>query len=142
MARLYRLEHRTQKSLCYKNSITFSSPYEISSMIYDMEEISQSNQKVLLAAYRLLSSKHNHGDYRPAPFQDGIDMDLGNEFCGSPCINTLDEWFDGFLDLFIGLGFVVREYIVDDIKIGDSGLQCSARYIAVHKSKIIDLKLA
>jgi hypothetical protein len=142
MARIFRLEHKTLKSKLYPNTPTFTSPYEIGSYLYRKPKAYGAKLSVLTDVYQELNELHNSdNNYRPAPFQDGIDLEFEREFCGSPSVDDLAEWFEGVFDKFLELGFVVREYIVDSTKIGNSGLQCVARYSEIKESKIIELNL-
>jgi hypothetical protein len=140
MARIYRLEHKALKSKLYPNTPTFTSPYEIGTYLYRKSKAYDVNLDDLTNAFITLSDLHNaDNNYRPAPFQDGIELEFEREFCGSPSVDDLAEWFEGVFDEFLQLGFVVREYIVDSTKIGNSGLQCVARYDTIKKSKIIKI---
>jgi len=149
MARIYRLEHKSVKPKKYPDTPTFISVYDSQNILYSstildddyLSESEKSKWDMLKNTYDRLIGKHNDGDYRPTPCQDGIDFEFDREFCGSPSIDALAEWFEFVFDDFLKLGFVVREYIVDSTKIGDSGLQCVARYSEVKKSKIVEINL-
>ena len=71
------------------------------------------------------NSTAEEGDEHPNPRADGLGHIFDENFLvGCTSYDTLFDWFYGYIEDWLMLGFVVREYKVKTVYVGDSNIQC------------------
>ena len=121
----YRLEHKEYKC-----------------GIYRLHDAIRSNTNILELSIMIGSA---HGDYsHPAAWEDimGWDFDKHKDYiCACPSMAELKEWFTGYLNDIIKLGFVINVYDVHyDYMIGHSGKQIAFNKNTAELVKTINKK--
>jgi hypothetical protein len=84
------------------------------------------------------------GETHPGLVEDFCDpriikKDILSYYFACPTLDSLLEWFLGFLDGLLEIGFTVVEYVVKEALVGLSGLQVVFREDDIISSKVIDL---
>lgn len=115
MVSVYRIEHRYKR---YVKGVCVS-PYHIDKVV-SAELYSTKYEPTV----ERLFSAHSWGSNRGNPYHDGLNQFNSSYSCACPTFEALKEWFEGFYDDLLQLGFIVREYKVKEIHIGNSELQC------------------